>query len=340
MENQAQLSSPTEQDESVRCYMCGNIDNLEYCSSCGHPLKRMKEEVGVLLFLLEVIRDIITPLATGITTFCLFLFQPNKGYEAVFSGIETHSTSTTVEKIKLPLITSFWQKILNKKQKIFEPSGYLVFAAIIYLYVYKSSSLSELPTSSPSFDNIPPFLKGAFQEVESIKIFAIILLACMFFAVLTKIIYNKLSWSNAYALSIYLNGTNSLIFSFWFLFFQIINYVFSDSPILWFIFFLTSPFVVLLMLLIHGIVSPLRFLPKALKIPHSRLIAIFFIGYISFPLILFASALLVEFIDSNIGGSGIYTQVCCVGFFAIFFAITSFLPKLFRVITNTKPSRN
>ncbi len=330
MENQGQ---PDKKDGYIRCYMCGHIDNFEYCSNCGHPLRNPEEKVGVLIFLMEIIRDIIAPVATGLTTFCLFLFRPQSAYEAIFNGTETNSTSTTVEKIRLPLITNFWEKTLGKKQKIFEPSGYLIFTTIIYMYIYNNLSPSQLTL----FDDVPPLLKGAFQEVESILAFIVILLTCMFFAVLSKIIFNQTTWSNSYALSIYLLGTNSLIISFWRASFQLFENTFSESPVLLLLFVPASIFIFLIILLTHSIISPIRFLPKAMKIPLPRLLTLLFLGYTSFPFILIASLILLFYtvglpsiLIIEAAKINIYTQVCCAVFFIFLFVFMSFLIRLFR----------
>ena len=332
MENQSQ---PVKQDGYIRCYMCGHIDNLEYCSNCGHPLRNPEEKVGVLLFLMEIIRDILAPLATGITTLCLFLFQPHNAYEAIFNGTKTNSTSTTIEKTKLPLITNFWENTLGKKQKIFEPSGYLIFVMIVYLYIYNASSKTPLSL----FDNIPPLLKDAVQEIESIGAFTVILLTCMFFAVLSKIIYNQLSWSNAYALSIYLNGTNILILTFWGASLHLIDYIFPQNSILWFLWFLISLPILLIILVVHSVISPVRFFPKIINIPLSRLITLLALGYISFPIILFASTFLIVFMIGiptalafDTATTNIYTQICCGTFLIFFFGLVFFLAKIVKRI--------
>ncbi len=282
---------------------------------------------------MDIVRDIIAPLATGLTTFCLFLFRPQSAYEAIFNGIDTNSTSTTIEKIRLPLITNFWEKTLGKKQKIFEPSGYLIFVTIVYVYIYNNLS----PTQLSLFDDVPPLLKDAFQEVESVFVFTVILLTCMFFAVLSKIIFNQTTWSNSYALSIYLLGTNSLIISFWRAFFQLFSDAFSDNPVLFLLFAPTSLFITFIILLTHSIISPIRFLPKAMKIPLSRLLTLLFLGYTSFPFVSIASIILLIYtvglpsiLIIETAKINVYTQVCCTVFFIFLFVFMSILSKIFR----------
>ncbi|MCK6463210.1 MAG: hypothetical protein L6Q29_05350, partial [Candidatus Pacebacteria bacterium] len=79
----------------------------------------------------------------------------------------------------------------------------------------------------------------------------------------------------------------------WRAFFQLFSDAFSDNPVLFLLFAPTSLFITFIILLTHSIISPIRFLPKAMKIPLSRLLTLLFLGYTSFPFVSIASIILL-----------------------------------------------
>lgn len=323
MEQQTQTAPLS--DEYIRCYICGHIDNLEFCSSCGHQLKKPAEKVGVFPFMMEVARDILTPLMTGLTTFFLFILQPKSTYEAIFIGTKTDSKVKAIEKIELPLLTFIWGKVLHKKQKIFEPSGYLVFITIVFLYINHIYSDYFIVQQSGIFEDVSPFINDILQQVQQetriIYLFTIILITCIFFAFLIKTSTKQLTWINAYAISIYLNGTNILNFCFGLILLRLVWRIFPDNYFTLFfsIFIFLMTFFV--SLIVYSIISPIVSLPTIFNTPRLRFGIVLVLSYILFPVILYSSTLLTAIIYMNVitpvllvslvANVNTFTKVCC-----------------------------
>lgn len=198
----------------TKCIICGHEDNLTFCSDCGHQLKDDKDEIRPMIYYIDVLKDVFLPFLEGITTFLLFLFQPLNVYKAIFYGAQIDSDVKVISQLRIPIITSVWKRIVNKKQSILDPGQYLAFATILYFLTLGFDVTAAInPTILKD-----QLLSRLFQTVSSESFNSVILLVVFasffIFAQIINKFFPKISTHHAYQLSLYFNSTTLILILF------------------------------------------------------------------------------------------------------------------------------
>jgi len=205
-----------------RCIICGHEDNLEFCSNCGHQLISTNTNFQPSAYYIEVLQDVISPLLTGLTTFCLLLLQPLNGFNAIFYGKKIESNIKTIDNLHLPIITAIWKKGIKKKQNILEPAQYLAFTIIFYLLALGINFSTIIKISISDVPLISKIMETISSEAGGLLILLIVSINLGFFAQVIMRFFPKVSDQYIYQFSLYFNGTNLLLA----LFFGVVSYYF------------------------------------------------------------------------------------------------------------------
>ncbi len=162
----------------VYCRICGNENNLRYCSQCGLLLDHPTE--NILKILLCRIEFIIQPIFQFLVTWFLLFFVPKTFFESLTTDGEAVNASLIVRRKNKPSTFSPWLRPMT-------PAGYFVFGGFLfniaseYFDVFNSVVNELFPSNFKSNASPIPFVINILHALAIEAIFFIILISMISF---------------------------------------------------------------------------------------------------------------------------------------------------------------